>query len=444
MVTPMQRGSLLIQAGQAPAISLEALAGRANILVLTPHPDDETLGCAQAIAAACDLGRKVIVVAVTNGNLSHPQSQRYPKAALAALRKQECIDALDVLGGVGVVPVFMEYDDQCAPQSVAEQVICVARLERWVREYEITAIWTTWEQDPHCDHQRVARLGELLLARQPQLRLFKYPIWGRFLPEAQAVEGTLYQFTGTGESDRDRKARAIDCYRSQTTMLIDDDPQGFVMAPETRAHFLETPELFISYDIPARRLEFDALYMTDPDPWQFLTSEYEKNKYAATLSALPQSHYHCAVEAGCSIGVLTERLSSFCDQVIGLDISSVAIDLARTRNRHIPQIQFRQAQLPEAWPKESADLIVLSEILYFLDHAQIDQLAAKMARSWKKNGDCIVVNFSGDTRQTLQGEQASTIFREAISRYARIDCISSQRHEKYSLMVLTRVGGNDE
>lgn len=444
MVTPMHRGRLLVQAEQAPAISLEALAGPANILVLSPHPDDETLGCAQAIGAACDLGRKVIVVVVTNGNLSHPQSQRYPRAALATLRKQECMQALDVLGGVSVVPVFMDYDDQSAPDAVAEQATCVARLEQLVREYEITAIWTTWEQDPHCDHQRVARLGELLLARQPQLGLFKYPIWGRFLPEAQAVEGTLYQFAGTGESDRDRKARAIDCYRSQTTTLIDDDPQGFVMAPETRAHFLETPELFISYDIPARRLEFDALYMHNPDPWQFLTSEYEKNKYAATLSCLPQPHYRRAIEAGCSIGVLTARLLSRCDQVIGLDISSVAIDLARARNRHIPQIQFRQAQLPEAWPEETADLIVLSEILYFLDPAQIDQLASRVARSWEKNGDCVLVNFSGDTQQALQGGEAETIFCEAISRYTRVDCILSQSHEKYSLMVLTRADGNDE
>ncbi|MGO1767079.1 hypothetical protein CAP48_06455 [Advenella sp. S44] len=438
MVTPLHRGQLLVQAAQAPAVSVQALAGQANVLILSPHPDDETLGCAQAIAAACDSGRKVFVVVITNGNLSHPGSLRYPKAALAALRRQECMNALDVVGGVNVVPVFMDYDDQCAPNTVSEQIACIARLEQLVRECKITAVWTSWEQDPHCDHQRVARLGELLLARQPQLVLFKYPIWGRFLPEAQAVEGTLYQFTGTG--DRNRKARALECYRSQMTSLIDDDPQGFVMAPETRAHFLDTPELFISYDIAARALEFDALYMNDSDPWQFLTSEYENSKYVTTLSALPRPRYRRAIEAGCSIGVLTEKLSARCDEVIGLDISGVAVDLARARNRHIPQIQFRQAPLPQAWPQESADLIVLSEILYFLDVMQIEQLAGQIARTWEKNGDCIVVNFSGDTCQALHGKQAATIFCEAIRRYAQVDCVLSQTYEKYSLLVLNRIG----
>ena len=441
MVTPLQRGRLLVQAEHASEISLPTLAGSGNVLVLAPHPDDETLGCAQAIAAACGSGRKVIVAVITNGNLSHPNSQRYPKAALAALRQQECMNALNVLGGGAVVPVFLDYDDQAAPHTVDQQKQCVLRLQELVCEYDVTAVWASWEQDPHCDHQRVARLAQLLLACQRQLVLFEYPIWGRFLPDTPVLNGTLYRFVGP--ADRTQKARAIDCYRSQTTSLIDDDPDGFVMEPEARAHFLNTPELFIACEIPARSLEFDALYLSNPDPWQFLTSEYENEKYAATVLALGQRRYRCAIEAGCSIGVLTERLSSRCEQVIGLDISGVAIDLARARNRHHDRIEFRQAQLPEAWPNEVADLIVLSEILYFFNPKQIDQLARQIAACWEQKGDCVVVNFSGDTQQLLQGDEAASVFFDAMGRYAQVECVMKQDDEKYSLLLLRRASSNN-
>ena len=36
---------------------------------------------------------------------------------------------------------------------------------------------------------------------------------------------------------------------------------------------------------------FEALYQQDPDPWQFATSEYEAQKYAATMAALPRDLY---------------------------------------------------------------------------------------------------------------------------------------------------------
>ncbi|ETF03620.1 hypothetical protein W822_05655 [Advenella kashmirensis W13003] len=440
MVTPLNQGPLLARAAHAPAISLDALSGTGNVLILSPHPDDETLGCAQAISAVCEQGRKVIVVVATNGNLSHPRSKRYPKPVLAALRKQECLDALDVLGGVAVTPVFLDYDDQGSPSTVQAQQACVAQLEALAVAHEVTAIWTCWEHDPHCDHQRVAQLGEWLQARQPAMALYKYPIWGRFLPELPLLSGTLYQFSA--HSGIDRKARAIACYRSQTTSLIDDDPEGFVMDPHTKAHFLQTPELFIQSGPPTRAQEFDALYLNDPDPWRFLTSEYEQNKYAATLAALPQKRYRCAIEAGCSIGVLTEKLSSRCGQVIGLDISGVAIALARARSTQANQVRFIQACLPDEWPDVSADLIVLSEILYFLQAWQIEELARRVAQSWEENGDCVLVNFSGDTCQALQGEQAEEVFFEAIQRFAEVSRISREAFDGFVVMVLKKRGAS--
>jgi hypothetical protein len=46
---------------------------------------------------------------------------------------------------------------------------------------------------------------------------------------------------------------------------------------------------------------FDAAYAWGPDPWN-LASDYEREKYAITLKALPKQHYESALEVGCSIG----------------------------------------------------------------------------------------------------------------------------------------------
>ena len=54
---------------------------------------------------------------------------------------------------------------------------------------------------------------------------------------------------------------------------------------------------------------FDSLYAAEADPWAFATSDYEREKYAATLAALPRPHYARALEIGCSIGVLTRMLA---------------------------------------------------------------------------------------------------------------------------------------
>ena len=35
---------------------------------------------------------------------------------------------------------------------------------------------------------------------------------------------------------------------------------------------------------------FKGMYATEADPWRFATSPYERDKYAATLAALPRPH----------------------------------------------------------------------------------------------------------------------------------------------------------
>lgn len=108
---------------------------------------------------------------------------------------------------------------------------------------------------------------------------------------------------------------------------------------------------------------FDRMYADAEDPWGFDTRWYEQRKYALTLAALPEPRFGSALEVGCSIGVLTARLADRCDHLVAVDASERALAAARGR---APTVEFRLGAVPGSWPAGSYDLVVLSEVAYYL------------------------------------------------------------------------------
>ena len=234
----------LSAASTAPAVTIDVLSSCGDVLVLAPHPDDETLGCGAAVAALTELGRRAQVVVMTNGCASHPASLSHPPARLRRLRAAEVTRAVDILtSGRGPAPLLLGYPDNDAPDGDAVVDRAVARILRHMSA-STTAVWSAWGGDPHTDHARTARLALRLVARIPTLALWSYPIWGRFDPDAPDVASdALVQF----ESRRwqQLKAAAIAAHASQMTGLISDDRGGFRMTDAHQRHFLTRPEIFV-------------------------------------------------------------------------------------------------------------------------------------------------------------------------------------------------------
>lgn len=159
---------------------------------------------------------------------------------------------------------------------------------------------------------------------------------------------------------------------------------------------------------------FDELYRANPDPWDFRSSEYEKNKYAATLAALPREHYSHALELGCSIGELTCQLSTRADRVTGVDTSTIALDVARATCQHATNVEFVQAHLPGGDWDRPADLVLLSEILYYLDAPAVRELAQRIARG-APQADMVLVHWTGATNYPLSGDEAAKAFIDELA-----------------------------
>ncbi len=159
--------------------------------------------------------------------------------------------------------------------------------------------------------------------------------------------------------------------------------------------------------------ELDALYAANPDPWNFRDSPYETSKYDLTLEMLPRAHYGDILEVGCSIAVLGRRLASRCDRYLGIDASTRALDLAR--REATASMRLRWMLVPGEFPEGPFDLIVLSEILYFLDAHDVARLARRSA-SAAPAGDILSVNTFHPTDRELGGDEAAEIFIRAMGR----------------------------
>lgn len=185
---------------------------------------------------------------------------------------------------------------------------------------------------------------------------------------------------------------------------------------------------------------FDALYARDADPWRFETSAYEREKYAATLAALPRRSYGAALEVGCSIGVFTLALSTRCGRLLALDCAEAALTRARARCADARNVAFRRARVPQDWPDdETFDLVILSELVYFFDRANVARLAEKVGASLRPGGHCALVHWLGETDYPLSGDDAVTAFLEASRSFA--SPLSARREAAYRLDLIARRAG---
>ncbi len=163
------------------------------------------------------------------------------------------------------------------------------------------------------------------------------------------------------------------------------------------------------------REHFEARYAADPDPWDFETSAYEQAKYERTVAALGDRRYRRGFEAGCSIGVLTERLAERCDELLAVDIAQAAVDGARRRLAGRPNVRVERRTLPEQWPAGPFDLVVCSEVLYYWDRPTLEAALPAMTDSLAPGGRLVAVHYRPPSRiDPLTGDAVHALLRERL------------------------------
>jgi SAM-dependent methyltransferase len=180
---------------------------------------------------------------------------------------------------------------------------------------------------------------------------------------------------------------------------------------------------------------FEALFNADADPWRYRSRWYEERKRALTLACLPDRVYACGFEPACANGELSAALAARCQRLLASDGAAAAVAAARLRLAEHAHVEVRQALLPQHWPAQHFDLIVLSEFGYYLSRDQLERVAAQAHASLMPGGTILACHWrrpiagcvlSGDAVQECIGNVlALPVLGHCIDADLRIDVWSN-------------------
>jgi LmbE family N-acetylglucosaminyl deacetylase len=225
----------------------DSLSQRQRVLIVAPHPDDETLGCGGAISLLCRQGYDVNVLIISDGTGSHPNSQKYPAPILQSIRSQETCTALAILGVDRSAITFLNLKDGAIPDVTSPKFHAAkVRCRNYLQATLPDTIFVPWRLDPHPDHRATWQLIQAAILNLEIIpQVIEYPIWDWDI--LQQTKADLSQITGWRldiQSVLVQKTQAIESYQSQLGQLIDDDPHGFCLSAEMLANFTRPWEVY--------------------------------------------------------------------------------------------------------------------------------------------------------------------------------------------------------
>lgn len=366
------------------------------LVVVAAHPDDETLGAAGLMARAACNGARVVVVVVTDGEASHPDSPTRTPDELARIRRIETERAVGLVAP-GADVRFLGLADGCLDECAAELRERLGALLDDVSAASAREVLlaSPWSGDRHRDHRIASELTREVAARRGFPHV-EYPVWawhwGRpvDLPWERVV---ALQLT---DAEREAKRRALACHVSQIEALSAQAGDEVMLHAGMREHFERDVEVFLlDRDEEEHRPSLDAQWFEDfyhrngDDPWHFETRWYEERKRALTLAILPTRDVGAVLEVGCATGLLTAALAARADRVVAIDAAAAAVRQASSRLADEPHVSVVQGAVPSDWPAGRFDTIVLSEVGYYLSASDLRRTLALVEESLTERG-CLV------------------------------------------------------
>ena len=381
-----------------------------RFLVLAAHPDDETLGAGGLLARLHGLGAEVEVLLCTAGEASHPGSETVSREELTARRLAEFAAALETMG------LTDRWRYLGLPDSgLAERTADITRVVREAAA-EVAgpagrlAIVAPYRADGHADHDALGSVAAAVAAGNGYA-LLEYPIWYWHWATPGNPEWQSWVRLPLEPEEQSIKERAMQEHASQTMPLSPHPGDEVLLSESFLRHFSRPFETFAwtppQEFMPGKPGEpgtlphtskeaqgiFDGIHNREPDPWKYATSWYERRKRALTVAALPSEQYSSALEIGCSIGTLTAELAPRCANLLAVDASGAALAQAAERLAPFPAVSARQLTMPAEWPGGSYDLVVVSEVGYYLAASELEALIERIRHSMLPGGTLLLCHW---------------------------------------------------
>jgi LmbE family N-acetylglucosaminyl deacetylase/SAM-dependent methyltransferase len=387
------------------------LRGLRSLVLVAAHPDDETLGAAGLLAVCAAAGLSLRVVVVTDGEASHPNSATYTAARLGRLRRREVRHAVQLMAPGTEIEFLGLPDGEVGGHTDTLQ----RRLRAIVEPVGVGALLVTpWRLDGHPDHDALGMVGARVAAATGALHL-QYPIWAWHRPDREGLPWAQLAHLPLPSAVVSAKRAAVAAHHSQVRPLSAAAGDETLLSASFLAHFDRDVETFIDEWGRLSEHIFERLHARHADPWQVRGSRYERRKRAATLATLPRRRYRRVFEPGCSIGELSAALAPRCGHLLAADVSESAVRAARRRLSRFRHVTVRRATLPQAWPPGRFDLIVISELGYFLGHDDLALLLDRARASLAGGGQLLLCHWRGEVDGwPLDGDRVHEIAAERL------------------------------
>lgn len=408
-----------------PRLDTAALLRRyASVVLVAPHPDDESLALGATLADLADAGVAVTVVVATHGGGSPGGSVRRREGDRAVRTLSTRIEVIwwDLPDG-GLA------DAQDALRAGLAELVD-----------ESTLLFAPVECDGHSDHEAVARAAEAV-ALDRSAALLLYPVWLWHWATPADLDWSRLRTLAPSLRALQAKRDAIDCHRSQLVSADGHPIVGSGVLARAR-RVAETVIVPLPPGLAGRVADdvaessrgrsevarpFEEMYDTgDDDPWQFDGSVYERRRLELVAACLGRERYGRVLEIGCATGQLATRLCDRAAEVVALDASAAALRVAKERS---DAVRWVLGAAPRDIPDGDYDLIVMSEIGYFLDGVDLLTTLRALRRRLRPDGELVVANWRGPTEnipldgETVQQQAAAMLDLPLRAHYEDVDLV---------------------
>ena len=197
-----------------------------------------------------------------------------------------------------------------------------------------------------------------------------------------------------GRRSRDALIRA----RGRVIFAVPDTWRGRVAAA--------LPERMVP---PEMRPGFFEHFFDEGDPFGFDRNPEEQLKFARTLEACGGESLGRVLELGCAVGSFTEVLAPYADQVLALDVSQSAVDRVAQRLAAHPHVRAVAMSIPAEFPEGTFDVVVASDVLYYLPVAELQRCVERIHASLADGGAFVAVHYVPRMGSLLNGDEAHDV-----------------------------------
>ena len=194
------------------------MAEKKNILIISPHPDDDVIGMGGTIALNADKGHNFTIVYVTNGagTIKTDDYNNLSVDEIIKLRKKEAELSIQFLldNPHQAEQIFLGYKSANLFENPEQYK---NELSQILKRKTFDEVYLPYPDDRHPTHRAVAQLStDLIKKASPQPELYAYETWDAIPINEKTVTVDISPYYK-------RKLSAISCHKSQCSITPFDE-----------------------------------------------------------------------------------------------------------------------------------------------------------------------------------------------------------------------------